>query len=77
MNQDLVIFSLTETSRDEWPYDGLFQKRKTGSTCESLGTIAVVLANEQPFLQYTLVHVKPHNKLISGILKVNLTVKTH
>ncbi len=58
MNQDLAIFSLTETSRDEWPYDGLFQKRKTGPTCECFGTIEVILADELPFLQFKLQNLK-------------------
>ncbi len=59
------------------PYDGLFQKKKPGSTCEYFGTIAVVLGNESPFLQITLAHVKPHSKVIWRILKVKLTVRTH
>ncbi len=52
-------------------------RKKTGYASEYFATIAVVLANKQPFLQFELAHVKPDSKLNSGILKVNLTVRTH
>ncbi len=48
-----------------------FSRRKRSSIFEYFGMIAVALASEQPFLQFTLAHVKPQNKLICGILKAN------
>ncbi len=53
-----------------------FSRRKRSSKFEYFGTIAVALASEQPFLQFIHGHVKLHNKLICGILKVNRTVRT-
>ncbi len=53
-----------------------FSRRKRSSKFEYFGTTAVALASEQPFLQFTITHVKPHKKHVSGILQVNRTVRT-
>ncbi len=53
-----------------------FSRRKRSSIFEYFGTIAVALASEQPYLQFIHGNVKPHNKLICGIIKVNRTFRT-